>query len=96
MAIRCRVSGRVRRALFLRVPQYSLRKPPEVAAKIASFDILAPSPSKSVSAKVTEGLLSYNFDLEPKPQLATNWSVSDDGRELTFELRKGVRWHDGA
>jgi peptide/nickel transport system substrate-binding protein len=53
-------------------------------------------PSMLVSAKVTEGLLSYGFDLEPKPQLATRWSVSADGRELTFELRKRVRWHDGA
>ena len=53
-------------------------------------------PSMLVSAKVTEGLLSYGFDLEPKPQLATLWSVSPDGREFTFELRKGVRWHDGA
>jgi peptide/nickel transport system substrate-binding protein len=53
-------------------------------------------PSMLVSGKVTEGLLSYSFDLEPKPQLATNWSVSADGRALTFELRQGVRWHDGA
>ncbi len=26
-----------------------------------------------VSAKVTEGLLTYDFDLNPKPQLATAW-----------------------
>jgi len=48
-----------------------------------------------VSAKVTEGLLSYDFDLAPLPQLATGWSVSGDGLRLTFELRQGVRWHDG-
>ena len=53
-------------------------------------------PSMLVSAKVTEGLLSYSFDLQPQPQLAVNWSVSADGRELAFELRRGVRWHDGA
>jgi peptide/nickel transport system substrate-binding protein len=52
-------------------------------------------PTMLVSAKVTEGLLSYSFDLDPRPQLATRWSVSGDGRQLTFELRKGVRWHDG-
>jgi hypothetical protein len=40
---------------FSAFQQYSLRRPPEGGAKIASFDILAPSPSKSVSAKVTEG-----------------------------------------
>jgi peptide/nickel transport system substrate-binding protein len=48
-----------------------------------------------VSAKVTEGLLTYDFDLNPKPQLATEWSVSPDGLEYTFKLRQGVKWHDG-
>jgi peptide/nickel transport system substrate-binding protein len=48
-----------------------------------------------VSAKVTEGLLTYDFDLNLKPQLATEWSVSPDGLEYTFKLRQGVKWHDG-
>jgi len=52
-------------------------------------------PSMFVSAKVTEGLLAYDFDLTPRPQLATAWSVSPDRREFTFRLRRGVRWHDG-
>jgi peptide/nickel transport system substrate-binding protein len=29
------------------------------------------------------------------PDLATDWSWSEDGTELTFRLRDGVRWHDG-
>jgi peptide/nickel transport system substrate-binding protein len=29
------------------------------------------------------------------PDLATGWSWSEDGTELTLPLRKGVRWHDG-
>ena len=48
-----------------------------------------------VSAKVTDGLLTYDFDLNPKPQLATEWSVSPDGLTYTFKLRQGVKWHDG-
>lgn len=52
-------------------------------------------PSLSVSGKVTEGLLKYDFDLNPQPQLATAWEVSPDGKTYTFHLRQGVKWHDG-
>lgn len=48
-----------------------------------------------VSAKTTEGLLTYDFDLNPKPLLATEWSISPDGLTYTFKLRQGVKWHDG-
>jgi peptide/nickel transport system substrate-binding protein len=29
------------------------------------------------------------------PDLATDWSWSDDGTQLSFRLRESVRWHDG-
>ena len=29
------------------------------------------------------------------PDLATGWSWSEEGTELTFPLRQGVTWHDG-
>jgi peptide/nickel transport system substrate-binding protein len=29
------------------------------------------------------------------PDLATSWAWKDDGQQLTFKLRQGVRWHDG-
>src|SRR5256884_1228679 len=29
------------------------------------------------------------------PDLATGWSWSEDGTELTFPLRQGIKWHDG-
>jgi peptide/nickel transport system substrate-binding protein len=29
------------------------------------------------------------------PELATGWTWSEDGTELTFPLHQGVKWHDG-
>src|SRR6516162_5332800 len=29
------------------------------------------------------------------PDLATTWSSNEEGTELTFSLRQGVKWHDG-
>ncbi|MEW6642031.1 MAG: ABC transporter substrate-binding protein [Pseudomonadota bacterium] len=52
-------------------------------------------PAIQASSKVVEGLLTYDFDLNPRPQLATAWSVSEDGLQYRFELRRNVSWHDG-
>ena len=29
------------------------------------------------------------------PELATGWSTNEEGTELIFPLRQGVKWHDG-
>lgn len=52
-------------------------------------------PSTRVSPKVTEGLLTYDFDFKPQPALAIEWSVSPDGLRYSFKLRPNVKWHDG-
>ena len=52
-------------------------------------------PTTRVSPKVTEGLLAFDLDFKPRPQLATSWSVSPDGLRYRFGLRENVRWHDG-
>jgi ABC-type transport system substrate-binding protein len=52
---------------------------------------------KSINEQVCETLVDFkdNFALL-QPQLATNWSWSDDGLEWTFNLRQGVTFTDGA
>ncbi|MEF2073780.1 ABC transporter substrate-binding protein [Consotaella aegiceratis] len=48
-----------------------------------------------ITAKLSDGLLTYDFDLNPRPGLAESWEVRDDGLRVTFKLREGVKWHDG-
>ena len=65
----------------------------EPTALISAFTVL--TWSLSVSAKVTEGLLEYDNELNPLPLLATEWKVAPDGLSYRFALRPGVKWHDG-
>jgi peptide/nickel transport system substrate-binding protein len=45
---------------------------------------------------IFEALVAFEAgSTEIKPGLATSWEFSDDGREITFKLRKGVKFHDG-
>ncbi|MET3898954.1 peptide/nickel transport system substrate-binding protein [Devosia sp. UYZn731] len=48
-----------------------------------------------LSSKTNEGLLTYDFDFTPKPLLATEWKVAEDGLRYWFKLREGVKFHDG-
>jgi peptide/nickel transport system substrate-binding protein len=40
-------------------------------------------------------LVGYDTDLSPRPELATSWATSPDGKVWTFNLRRGVKWQDG-
>ena len=49
-----------------------------------------------VSRQIFEGLLGNEIGgTEPVPELAEDYEVSDDGLEYTFNLRQGVKFHDG-
>lgn len=45
---------------------------------------------------ITEGLVALSEDLEVAPLLAEQVSLSEDGREYTFTLRSGLRFHNQA
>ncbi|SMO86809.1 ABC transporter substrate-binding protein [Paracoccus laeviglucosivorans] len=48
-----------------------------------------------VGSKLFDGLLTYDYDLTPRPSLAREWSVSPDGLEYVFQLEHGAKFHDG-
>ncbi|MDP7548002.1 MAG: ABC transporter substrate-binding protein, partial [Alphaproteobacteria bacterium] len=45
---------------------------------------------------IYENLTHINQDATVSPMLAKSWSVSDDGLVYTFNLLKGVKFHDGS
>ena len=44
---------------------------------------------------VVESLVGMTADGPAPTKLATDWQVADDGSSLTFNLREGVKFHDG-
>ena len=52
-------------------------------------------PSQMIAGNIYDGLLRYDENLTPEPNLATSWEVSDDKLKYTFHLKEGVTWHDG-
>ncbi|HET9493503.1 MAG TPA: ABC transporter substrate-binding protein, partial [Chloroflexia bacterium] len=48
-----------------------------------------------VTGLIFSGLTRLDNHLLPQPDLAERWEVSEDGTQLTFHLRRDVRWHDG-
>jgi oligopeptide transport system substrate-binding protein len=41
------------------------------------------------------GLVCFGDDLQPAPDIAQSWDISDDGMTYTFYLRQDVKFHDG-
>ena len=66
---------------------------PEPSSMVCAFNTAAPL--TVVSPKMVEGLVTYASNLQPRPLLATSWTVSPDGKTISFQLRPGVKWHDG-
>jgi peptide/nickel transport system substrate-binding protein len=63
--------------------------------EIPSLDPLG-SGSQFMRMQVTETLVDAASDGTVLPGLAAKWSTSPDGLEWRFELRQGLRFHDGS
>ena len=50
----------------------------------------------SLRYAVYETLVRYGPDGRYQPDLAAAWSVAEDAATWTFEIREGVRFHNGA
>lgn len=62
--------------------------------------LLPPLASDAASAGIIgliyNGLVKYDGNLNLVGDLAESWDISQDGLTITFHLRHGVKWHDGA
>ncbi|AMV72489.1 peptide ABC transporter substrate-binding lipoprotein [Desulfuromonas sp. DDH964] len=52
--------------------------------------------SSEIAGMIYNGLVRYDKDLRLEGELAESWEVSADNLVITFHLRPGVKWHDGA
>jgi peptide/nickel transport system substrate-binding protein len=53
------------------------------------------SASGTINDQVFNGLVKYDKDIKLIGDLAERWDVSNNGKTITFHLRKNVKWHDG-
>jgi len=54
------------------------------------------SSSHAVAGQIYNGLVKYDKNLNIVGDVAESFDISPDGLIITFHLRKGVKWHDGA
>ena len=51
--------------------------------------------SATIGRNVFETLVTVDSNYHVQPMLAQSWEQSEDGTSITFQLRKGVRFHNG-
>jgi ABC-type transport system substrate-binding protein len=59
------------------------------------FDPAAASSHYFVVEQLFDGLVKFDNNFGIVPALAEYWTISDDGKRITFYLRKGVKFHHG-
>src|SRR5262245_19294729 len=51
--------------------------------------------SHEAVALIYSGLITHDKDTNIIPDLAESWSLAPDCKEVSFKLRRNVKWHDG-
>ncbi|ABE35865.1 bacterial extracellular solute-binding s, 5 Middle family protein [Paraburkholderia xenovorans LB400] len=66
-----------------------------LAQEAGKLDLLQNESALSSYGLVFDGLVHYGQGGKLEPDLAESWNVSPDGKIITFQLRKDVRFSDG-
>lgn len=68
-----------------------------VVGEVKTINPILPENSATVDASrlVFSGLTRLTPTGQLEPELAESWQLSQDGLKYTFNLRKGIKWHDG-
>src|SRR3972149_5961619 len=92
---------------FSDLNDYYVKKEPDfggtyvegVVGKIASFNPVYEglNPAEDdVNKLVFSGLVKHNDKGEVIPDMAQSWEIKEEGKVYTFNLKEGIKWHDGA
>jgi peptide/nickel transport system substrate-binding protein len=81
-------AGADARSVVLNISQEPLSLDPTMEAAVTTAQV--------THYNLFEGLTKIEENGSVTPLLATGWQRSSDGRNYTFQLRRGVHFHDGA
>jgi peptide/nickel transport system substrate-binding protein len=72
--------------------RFRLSEDPETLYNVQTISLTA---GGVIGSYLLERLVYVDAQGQPKPWLSESWSVSPDQKQVTFKLRKGVKFHDG-
>ncbi|MDD2717983.1 MAG: peptide-binding protein [Candidatus Wallbacteria bacterium] len=102
----CQGCGSGQKAVIepVKEPAKTIPKPPKYGGTLVAGSIKEPvtlnpllymdDASDTVIRLIFNGLLRYNNNWELEKDLAESYQISEDGLKISFNLKKGVKWHD--